>query len=203
MALAAKLTRGLGSDNVDFRLRQTDFRADGYGAGVPWLGMPIADLETRKRVLVIGSFLRKDHPLAAQRLRQAVKKGAELSMLHSVADDSRIPVAHSFVATPSLLPLALAEIVVAAAQAADKPVPDALAAVVPSPRPRRSPRASPPATTRRSCSATSPNSTPTLRNSRRSRGPRGHRGRDAGISHRSSEQRRRLSCRRAAAHGRT
>ncbi len=131
MALAARLTRALGSGNVDFRLRQTDFRGDPHGAGIPWLGMPIADLETRKRVLVIGSFLRKDHPLAAQRLRQAAKKGAEISVLHSVADDSRVPLAHSYVATPSLLPRALAEIVVAAAQAADKPVPAALGAIEP------------------------------------------------------------------------
>jgi NADH-quinone oxidoreductase subunit G len=131
MALAAKLTRALGSDNVDFRLRQTDFRGDGQGTGVPWLGMPIADLETRKRVLVIGSFLRKDHPLAAQRLRQAGKKGAEISLLHSVADDSRVPLAHSYIAPPSLLPLALAEIVVAAAQAAGKAVPAPLGAIEP------------------------------------------------------------------------
>ena len=72
------------------------------------------------RVLVVGSFLRKDHPLAAQRLRQAGRKGAEISLLHSVADDSRIRLAHSFVAVPSLLPHALAEIVVAAAQGAQQ-----------------------------------------------------------------------------------
>ena len=70
----------------------------------------------------IGSFLRKDHPLIAQRLRQAAKKGAQISLLHSVADDSLIRVAHSFVAPPSMLPQALAEIVVAAAHGAGKPV---------------------------------------------------------------------------------
>jgi len=131
MALAARLTRALGSDNVDFRLRQSDFRGDGQGAGIPWLGMPIADLDTLDRVLVVGSFLRKDHPLVAQRLRQAARKGAEISLLHSVADDSRVPLAHSFVTMPSLLPHALAEIVVAAAQGAGKPVPAALAGIEP------------------------------------------------------------------------
>ncbi|MEP7180676.1 MAG: NADH-quinone oxidoreductase subunit NuoG [Betaproteobacteria bacterium] len=129
MALAAKLTRAFGSDNVDHRLRQSDFRGDGQGAGVPWLGLPLAALDTLERVLVVGSFLRKDHPLVAQRLRQAAKKGAQVSLLHSVADDSLIHVAHSFVAAPSLLPLALAEIVVAAAQGAGKPVPPALAGI--------------------------------------------------------------------------
>ncbi len=132
MALAARLTRALGSEHIDFRLRQSDFRGDGQGAGIPWLGMPIADLETRKRVLVIGSFLRKDHPLAAHRLRQAAHKGAQISLLHPVADDSHIKLAHSYIAPPSKLPLALAEIVVAAAQATGKPAPDALAGIEPS-----------------------------------------------------------------------
>jgi NADH-quinone oxidoreductase subunit G len=132
MALAAGFTRALGSDNIDFRLRQSDFRGDGHGAGFPWLGMPIADLGLLDRALVIGSFLRKDHPLAAQRLRYAARKGgAEVSLLHSVADDSRIRIKHSLVAVPSLLPQALAEIVVAAAQGTGKPVPPALAHLEP------------------------------------------------------------------------
>ena len=126
MALAAKLTRDLGADNIDFRLRQSDFRGDGQGTGIPWLGLPVADLNALDRVLVIGSFLRKDHPLIAQRLRQAAKKGAHVSLLHSVHDDSLIHVANSFVAVPAMLPLALAEIVVAAAKGAGKDVPPAL-----------------------------------------------------------------------------
>ena len=48
--------------------------------GIPWLGMPIADVDALDRVLVVGSFLRKDHPLLAQRLRQAAKKGAQVSL---------------------------------------------------------------------------------------------------------------------------
>jgi len=131
MALAAKLVRGLGSDNIDFRLRQTDFAGDGHRAGVPWLGMPIADLNALDRVLVIGSFLRKDHPLIGQRLRQAAKKRAQISILHSVADDSLIRLTHSLIATPSMLPRALAEIVVAAAQGAGKTAPRSLAGVEP------------------------------------------------------------------------
>src|SRR5215204_1420334 len=50
---------------ADFRLRHSDFSADGKRDGIPWLGMPIADLATLDRVLVVGSFLRKDHPLIA------------------------------------------------------------------------------------------------------------------------------------------
>ncbi len=131
LTLAGRLMRGLGSDNIDFRLRQSDFRGDGHAAGVPWLGMAIADVNTRDRVLVIGSFLRKDQPLLAQRLRQAAKKGTQVSTLHSVDDDWLVRLAHKSIVPPSQLPLALAGIVVAAANAAGKPVPSALADVAP------------------------------------------------------------------------
>jgi NADH-quinone oxidoreductase subunit G len=131
MALAAQLTRALGSENVDHRLRQSDFRGDGLGAGVPWLGMPVAAVGSLDRVLVVGSLLRKEHPLLAQRLRQAAKRGAEVSLLSPVDDDPLLKVRHALVAAPSLLPLALAEIVVAAARAAGQPVPPALNAIEP------------------------------------------------------------------------
>jgi NADH-quinone oxidoreductase subunit G len=129
MALAARFTRALGSDNIDFRLRQTDFRGDGQGGGIPWLGMPVAELSALDRVLVVGSFLRKDHPLLAQRLRQAARKGAQICVVHSVADDSLVAIRHSLVAAPSLMPLALAEIVVAAARGAGQSVPPPLAGI--------------------------------------------------------------------------
>ena len=131
MALAARLTRALGSENIDHRLRRSDFRGDGLGAGVPWLGMPVAAVGSLDRVLVVGSLLRKEHPLLAQRLRQAAKHGAVVSLLNPVDDDPLITVRHSLVAPPSLLPQALAEVVVAAARATGAGVPPALAAVEP------------------------------------------------------------------------
>jgi NADH-quinone oxidoreductase subunit G len=93
--------------------------------------MPIADTNTRDRVLVIGSFLRKDQPLLAQRLRQAARKGTQVSMLHSVDDDWLVRLAHKSIVPPSQMALALAGIVVAAANAAGKPVPAALAGIAP------------------------------------------------------------------------
>jgi len=130
-ALASRLARGLGGASVDHRLRQSDFSDDRSLAGIPWLGMPIADVGTLDRVLVVGSFLRKDHPLIAQRLRQAAKRGTQVSMLHAVDDDWLMPVAHKAIVPPSAVPSALAAIVVAAAQGAGKPVPPALAGIEP------------------------------------------------------------------------
>jgi NADH-quinone oxidoreductase subunit G len=113
--LLQKAMRGFGIENIDFRLRQTDFALD--GAVVPHLGMPIADLSTVKRVLVIGSFLRKDHPLAATRLRAAVKSGAKLSIVHGSDDDNLIPTTGRLIAAPSDWLAALSSIVVAVAAA--------------------------------------------------------------------------------------
>jgi NADH-quinone oxidoreductase subunit G len=85
---------------ADFRLRHSDFSADGKRAGIPWLGMPVTELATLDRVLVVGSCLRKDHPLIAQRLRQAAKRGTQIHVLHSVDDDWLMPIASKKIVAP-------------------------------------------------------------------------------------------------------
>jgi NADH-quinone oxidoreductase subunit G len=115
--LLAKLVRGLGSENVDVRLRHADF-ANAAGEGkARWLGTSIASLSKLDRVFVIGSFLRKDHPLFAQRLRQAVRHGAEVSSLHAVHDDWAIPLTQRMTAAPSGFADALAQVAAAVASA--------------------------------------------------------------------------------------
>ncbi|CAM5322693.1 NADH-quinone oxidoreductase subunit NuoG [Eoetvoesiella caeni] len=131
LTLLARLTRSLGSENVDFRLRQTDAELDRAIPGVPWLGMPIAQLGELDRVLVVGSFLRKDHPLFAQRLRQAAKRGTEISFIDGAADDPLFPVHARLTVTPGALPNALAEVLVALARAGEQKVPDAFGGVEP------------------------------------------------------------------------
>ncbi|UIF87083.1 NADH-quinone oxidoreductase subunit NuoG [Cupriavidus sp. UYPR2.512] len=113
--LLGKLMRGLGSDNVDFRLRQSDFSAALKGA--PWLGMPVADVTTLQRVLVIGSSLRKDHPLLASRLRQATKKGARVAVLGAGGEDLLMPLAARIDVAPSGWTAALAGVARAVAAA--------------------------------------------------------------------------------------
>ncbi|TCP03675.1 NADH-quinone oxidoreductase subunit NuoG [Caldimonas thermodepolymerans] len=115
--LLAQLVRGLGSDNVDHRLRHADFTT---GEGARWLGMPIAGLSTLQGALVVGSFLRKDHPLFAARLRQAARHGARIHALHAVEDDWLMPIASRITVAPSGWLQALADI--AAAVAAEKGV---------------------------------------------------------------------------------
>jgi NADH-quinone oxidoreductase subunit G len=122
--LLAQLMRGLSSENIDHRLRHADFTAP---EGVRWLGTSIASLTELQRVLVVGSFLRKDHPLFAQRLRQAAKKGAQIHSLHALQDEWLMPVAQHLVAAPAQWVQVLAQ--VASSVAASKGVPSPWAAV--------------------------------------------------------------------------
>jgi NADH-quinone oxidoreductase subunit G len=119
--LLQKLVRGIGSDNVDFRTRHADFsNTDGAGSGSPsarWLGTSTASLSKLQRVFVIGSFLRKDHPLFAQRIRQSQRHGAQVLSLHAVHDDWAMPVAHKITAAPSAWVQSLAEVAAAVATA--------------------------------------------------------------------------------------
>jgi len=115
--LLAKLVRGLGSQNIDHRLRHADFRRDGAAPGsARWLGTSVASLSELQRVLVVGSFLRKDHPLLAQRLRQAARRGAKIISLHAVHDDWLMPVAQRVTAAPSDWVQSLADIACAVAE---------------------------------------------------------------------------------------
>ena len=120
--LAGALMRGLGSDNIDHRLRNAEFAA---AEGVRTLGTSIASLSTLQRVLVVGSNLRKDHPLFALRLRHAVRHGAQMNVIttpasFSHADAWAMPVAQAVLSDASGWAQALAD--VATAIAAEKGV---------------------------------------------------------------------------------
>ena len=122
LSLAGALMRGLGSDNIDHRLRHAEFAV---ADGVRTLGTSIASLSTLQRVLVVGSNLRKDHPLFALRVRHAVRHGAQLNVITSPAafshDDAwAMPASQTLLGEASAWAQSLAD--VAAAIAAVKGV---------------------------------------------------------------------------------
>ncbi len=105
--LAGALMRGLGSENIDYRLRHAQFE---QSVSVRWLGTSIASLSNLQRALVIGSNLRKEHPLFAMRVRAATRKGAVLSVLHDVEHDWAMPVANRLIAPAGQWVRALADV---------------------------------------------------------------------------------------------
>ena len=115
--LAAKLMRGLGSENIDYRLRSAEFSPS---ASIRWLGTSIASLSQLQRALIVGSNLRKDHPLFAQRIRQSARKGCVVSAINSVAelataDAWAMPVANSILDAPEAWVQVLADVAAAIA----------------------------------------------------------------------------------------
>jgi NADH-quinone oxidoreductase subunit G len=117
LALAGALVRGLGSANIDHRLRAADVTNTAPAGAARWLGLPIAALSDLQRVLVVGSNLRKDHPLFAQRIRQAARKGAQVNVLWSAAQDWALPIRTSVQADAGYWGVALAGIAAAVAEA--------------------------------------------------------------------------------------
>ncbi|MDX2476704.1 MAG: NADH-quinone oxidoreductase subunit NuoG, partial [Gammaproteobacteria bacterium] len=101
MYLLQKLMRGIGSSNIDHRLRQTDFSGQDLDPQFPGLGMNVADIANQQAALLIGSNVRKEQPIIGHHLRQASLKGAKISFLNSVRYDFTFDVAQDFIVAPS------------------------------------------------------------------------------------------------------
>ena len=115
--LATSLLQGLGSKNIDYRLRNAEFASP---EGVHWLGTSVASLSSLQSILIIGSNLRKDHPLFAQRIRQAARKGCIVYAINSIAEFANsnawaMPVASAAISEPGSWAQALANLAAAIA----------------------------------------------------------------------------------------
>jgi NADH-quinone oxidoreductase subunit G len=113
--LAARLTRSLGSGNVDHRLRQIDFRDGDADALQPSLGVRLEDVDSLEALLVVGCHLRAEVPMLAHRVRKAARRGAKIAMLNPAAFEHLFPVAATQVSAPSQMVADLAAVLAAAA----------------------------------------------------------------------------------------
>ena len=124
--LGAKLLRAMGSENIDARLRHADFQ---HSAQVNWLGCAIQDLSHMENVLVVGGNIRKDHPLLAQRLRYAIRHGAQVLSLNAKTSDWAMPVAYDWVQGAQDWVECLANLCATVAQECSKAAPHGLGEV--------------------------------------------------------------------------
>ena len=108
--LLQRLMRGLGSNNVDHRLRARDFRGDADAPLFPALGQLIGDLPHLESVLLVGSHIRKEQPLLAARVRQAFLNGARVSAVNPLDYDFTFDLAAKAIVAPAEMPAALARI---------------------------------------------------------------------------------------------
>jgi len=115
--LGQRLLRGLGSNNIDHRLRQCDFRAATADPRLPWLGSKVAELAGNDLTLLVGSALRKEQPLLNLRVRQSTKRGGRVMAINPIHFDFNYELAEEAVVAPSAMLQTLAG--VAAALGAD------------------------------------------------------------------------------------
>jgi NADH-quinone oxidoreductase subunit G len=128
LALTSRLARGLGSHNVDHRLRRVDFRDQANDPVAPTLGCSIAELEQAAAVLVIGSNVRKEVPLIAHRLRQGVvRRGAKAAFINPQPLELRFPVVAQLTSNGYGMAQHVAAVLVAALRASGKPTPASVA----------------------------------------------------------------------------
>ncbi len=130
MYLLQKLLRGLGSANIDHRLRESDFADQEELPPFPWLGQEIADLESLEAVLLVGSNLRKEQPMLNHRLRKAVLKGAGVMALNPVDFPFNYPLAERLIGNPQRMLRHLAGIAAALLEITGKRAPKGLKALL-------------------------------------------------------------------------
>ncbi|EKD69782.1 MAG: NADH-quinone oxidoreductase [uncultured bacterium] len=82
--LLQKITRALGSQHVDYRLREIDTRDQSEMGIFPGFNQSLDEFEQSDAVLLIGSNLQKEQPNAALRLRKAIKNGAQVAVINPV-----------------------------------------------------------------------------------------------------------------------
>lgn len=130
MYLIQKLARGLGIANLDHRLRQGDFTDQDEAPVFPWLGMPLTALESLRSVLLVGSNIRMEQPLAAHRLRKASKTAAQIMAVNPREFDLRFPLAAQLIADPSTMVIALAGVAKAVAELQQVELPASLSSLI-------------------------------------------------------------------------
>ncbi|HIF50308.1 MAG TPA: NADH-quinone oxidoreductase subunit G [Thiotrichaceae bacterium] len=108
--LLQKLIRAIGSNNIDSRLKQSDFSDQDVVASFPYLGQSISEFDTLQSALLIGSNVRKDQPIINHRLRKAVIHGASVMVLNPVDYDFNYPIAEKSIVSPGMMPMELASI---------------------------------------------------------------------------------------------
>ena len=120
--LLGRIARGLGSSNVDSRLRQRDFSDQANDPVFPGLGMALRDVDSRSGLLLAGCHVRDEAPILAHRVRKAALAGCKVSLVATAAQQCFFPVLHQSVVDAS----ALASELAALADGSHKSVVDSL-----------------------------------------------------------------------------
>jgi len=128
--LARRMAEGLGSPNVDYRLREQDFSDDGAVALNSPFQAPMAALDTAGAILLVGSNIRQEAPILGQRVRKAWRKGARVAALNPVDWNFHFGLENKLITAPQHMVAELAKLAQAVASVTGSGVPAQLGAAV-------------------------------------------------------------------------
>ena len=128
--LLQKLMRGIGTNNIDHRLRQQDFSDQDIAPLYPALGQTVSDLQELDAALLVGSWIRKDQPIAAHRLRKAALRGASIMAVNALDYEFNFPLTENLVSAPAEMSVNLAAIIKALLSLSGKTAPEGLASLL-------------------------------------------------------------------------
>ncbi len=124
--LAHKLASGLGSSNLDMRLREQDFSDDGWTGTTASFAASISDIEKADAILLVGSNIHQEAPILGHKVRKAWRGGAKVAVVNMVDWNLNFSVTESVVAAPQNMVEQLALVALAVAGATDKDFPGSL-----------------------------------------------------------------------------
>ena len=128
--LLGRLARGLGSHNIDSRLRQQDFTDQESDPAFPGLGLALRDIEKLDALLLAGCHVRQEAPLVAHRVRKAALAGARVNLLSTAPQECHFPVSRQIIVPAEDLLGEFAGLLQAAIKRSKQPVPESIAAFV-------------------------------------------------------------------------
>jgi NADH-quinone oxidoreductase subunit G len=127
--LAQRLARGLGSNNVDHRLREQDFSDDAARATAPRFEMPLARIGQAGAVLLVGSNIRHEAPILGHQVRKAWLAGASVMAVNMLDSNFHFRQQHKIIAAPQHLAAELAAVAAAVAEHQEQELPEHLGAL--------------------------------------------------------------------------
>ena len=123
--LLQKLTRGLGSENLDTRLDV----ANPSSASALETNVSLAELEAIDHALIVNSYLRLEQPMINHRIRKATLQGAKVSTVNAKAFDFNYRIANSVLSAPQNTVATLSGVLKVLLEANSQALPDYLKGV--------------------------------------------------------------------------
>ncbi|CAM4507052.1 MAG: NADH-quinone oxidoreductase chain 3 [Legionella sp.] len=108
--LLQKLMRELDVHNLDHRLQQVDFKDQENQATTPVSSLAYAEIENQHTIVLVGSNIEREVPLAGVRVRKAFRNGAKVYAINSVDYDYHFDVQERFIVPPLEMPMQLAKL---------------------------------------------------------------------------------------------